>query len=475
MRAITNVMLFTIICLSGRVYSIGYGDMQPGAASMAQAYGAMARGAESIYWNPANLALNDGPNFSIRSLLDLSFSLENNSISIDDYNKYNGTFIDTQDKEAILTDIGPGGLRFNTDLGLGLPVVGGFSFPLPGNFKAAFAVDVQIGGEGAIPRDMIDFLLYGNQFGYERVAVGKAPGYDIAKWDGNVSALVVSSLALAKQWMPSLFQSYLSQFAVGGTFKIIGGGIGEVLRSDGGIETKVNGTDLEAYGITRMGGGQGFGLDVGVTGVSADGKATISLALMNLLDTMTWDAELELGDFTFESRTDSFFVEADRLRALSFAGNNSFGEIFDNPQKQNADGSDGDTIFREKTGTSAFSTNLPAMLRLGGTYDVFHNLRLNGQYDQAFSSGFGISSTPRVALGAEYSIVKWFPMRFGLSAGGRVGNSSAFGLGIGPFSLGSVKLRLFEYAVVNRGGFLPAGTQGMAISLGFFRFEVGGL
>ena len=93
----------------------------------------------------------------------------------------------------------------------------------------------------------------------------------------------------------------------------------------------------------------------------------------------------------------------------------------------------------------------------------------------SFSSGFGISSTPRVALGAEYSIVKWFPMRFGLSAGGRVGNSSAFGLGIGPFSLGSVKLRLFEYAVVNRGGFLPAGTQGMAISLGFFRFEVGGL
>ena len=75
MRAITNVMLFTIICFSGRVYSIGYGDMQPGAASMAQAYGAMARGAESIYWNPANLALNDGPNFSIRSLLDLSFSL----------------------------------------------------------------------------------------------------------------------------------------------------------------------------------------------------------------------------------------------------------------------------------------------------------------------------------------------------------------------------------------------------------------
>ena len=470
MRAITHVMLLTIISLSGRVYSIGYGDMQPAAASMAQSYGAMARGAESIYWNPANLALNDGPNVSIRSVIDFSFSLENNSISIADYNKYNGTFIDVEDKEAILTDIGPGGLRFNTDVGLGLPVVGGFSFPLPGNFKGAFAFDVQAGGEGAIPRDMIDFLLYGNQFGYEREAVGKAPGYDIAKWDGDVSALAVLSFALAKQWMPSLLQPYLSQFAVGGTFKVIGGGIGEVLRSNGGIETKVNGTNLDAYGVTRMGGGQGFGLDLGVTGVSADGKATVSLAFMNLLDTMTWDAELDVGDFTFESRTDSFFVEADRLRALSFAGQNSFGEIFDNPLDEN-----GDTVFMEKTGTSAFSTNLPAMLRLGGTYDVFHNLRVNGQYDQAFSSGFGISSTPRVALGTEYSIVQWFPMRVGLSAGGRVGNSSAFGFGIGPFSLGSTKLRIFDLALVNRGGFLPAGTQGMALSLGFFRFEVGGL
>ncbi|MEE3233886.1 MAG: DUF5723 family protein [Candidatus Latescibacterota bacterium] len=470
MRAITHIMLLTIICFSGRVYSIGYGDMQPAAASMAQAYGAMARGAESIYWNPANLALKGGPNVSIRSLFDFSFSLENNSISIEDYNKYNGTFIDVEDKEAILADIGPGGLRFNTDVGIGVPIIGGFSFPLPGNFKGAFAVDLQVGGEGAIPRDMIDFLLYGNQFGYEREAVGKAPGYDIAKWDGDVSALAVLSFALAKQWMPSLLQPYLSQFAVGGTFKVIGGGIGEVLRSNGGIETKVNGTNVDAYGITRMGGGQGFGLDLGVTGVSADGRATVSLAFMNLLDTMTWDAEFDVGDFTFESRTDSFYVEADRLRALSFAGQNSFGEIFDNPLDEN-----GDTVFREKTGTSAFSTNLPAMLRLGGTYDVFHNLRVNGQYDQAFSSGFGISSTPRVALGAEYSIVKWFPMRVGLSAGGRVGNSSAFGLGIGPFSLGSMKLRLLEFATVNRGGFLPAGTQGMAISLGLFRFEVGGL
>ena len=470
MKAIIQVMLLTVICFTGRVYSTGYGDMQPAAASMAQAYGAMARGAESIYWNPANLALNDGPSFSIRSLFDASFSLENNSISIADYNKYNGTFIDTQDKEAILTDIGPGGLRFNTDVGLGIPVIGGVSFPLPKNFKGAFAFDLQLGGEGAIPRDMIDFLLYGNQFGYEREAVGKSSRYDIAKWDGNLSALGIFSFALAKQWMPSILQPYLSQFAVGGTFKLIGGGIGEVLRSDGGIETKVNGTNLEAYGVTRMGGGQGFGLDIGFSGVSADGRATVSLALMNLLDTMTWDAEFPLGDFTFESRTDSFFVEADRLRALSFAGNNSFGEIFDNPQDAG-----GETVFREKTGSSAFSTNLPAMLRLGGTYDVFHNLRVNGQYDQAFSSGFGISSTPRIALGLEYSLVKWFPMRMGLSAGGRVGNSSAFGFGIGPFSLGSMKLRLLEFATVNRGGFLPAGTQGAAFSLGLFRFEVGGL
>ncbi len=43
--------------------AIGYGDAQPRAMGLAGTYTAMARGVESLYWNPANLALKDSPGF----------------------------------------------------------------------------------------------------------------------------------------------------------------------------------------------------------------------------------------------------------------------------------------------------------------------------------------------------------------------------------------------------------------------------
>ena len=41
--------------------AIGYGDARPRSMGLAGAYTAMARGVESLYWNPANLALKDSP------------------------------------------------------------------------------------------------------------------------------------------------------------------------------------------------------------------------------------------------------------------------------------------------------------------------------------------------------------------------------------------------------------------------------
>ena len=40
--------------------AIGYGDTRPRVMGLAGTYTAMARGVESLYWNPANLALK-GP------------------------------------------------------------------------------------------------------------------------------------------------------------------------------------------------------------------------------------------------------------------------------------------------------------------------------------------------------------------------------------------------------------------------------
>ncbi len=443
------ILALALLLTGGEALATGYGDTQPRAMGIAGAYGAMARGVESIYWNPANLALSDSPKLSLPLNMGLSFIMENNSISISDYNKYNGDFISDEDKDDIVGSIPGGGLKFNTDVGLFLPVIGGVAFPMPWGLSSAIAVNARLGLEGEIPRDMIDLLLNGNQFARNREAAGKSPGYDIAEWDGQGWGLGVFSWAIAKPMMPASLKNFLSEFAVGATFKVMSGGFGEVLRSDGGIETRVGGTDIDAYAVTRVGGGVGFGLDLGATGVTKDGKTTVGLALMNLLDTMNWN---------IESQQDSVFVQASRLRALSFTGKAGFDDIFDE--------------YGSETEDSSFSLTLPAMLRLGATHRPIPKLTVSGQYDQAFSSGFGISSTPRLALGVEYRLVDWFPLSFGLSGGGRAGQSSAIGFGFGPFSAGRWRLTLMETGLVNRGGFLPGVAQGAGWSINLLRVSM---
>ncbi len=443
------ILALALLLTGGEALATGYGDTQPRAMGIAGAYGAMARGVESIYWNPANLALSDGPKLSLPLNLGLSFIMENNSISISDYNKYNGDFISDEDKDDIVGSIPGGGLKFNTDIGLFMPVIGGVAFPLPWGLSSAIAINARVGMEGEIPRDMIDLLLNGNQFARDREAAGKSPGYDIAKWDGQGWGLGIFSWAIAKPIMPASLKNHLSEFAVGATFKVMGGGFGEVLRSDGGIETRIGGTDIDAYAVTRFGGGLGFGLDLGATGVTKDGKTTVGLALMNLLDTMSW---------SIESQQDSVFVQASRLRALSFTGKAGFDDIFDE--------------YGSETEDSSFSLTLPAMLRLGATHRPIPKLVVSGQYDQAFSSGFGISSTPRLALGVEYRLVDWFPLSFGLSGGGRAGQSSAIGFGFGPFPAGRWRLTLLETGLVNRGGFLPGVAQGAGWSINLLRVSM---
>jgi hypothetical protein len=112
------------------------------------------------------------------------------------------------------------------------------------------------------------------------------------------------------------------------------------------------------------------------------------------------------------------------------------------------------------------------MLRLGVAHSPFPRLTVAANYDQAFSSGFGISTTPRVSLGGEYRLVNWFPLRFGLSGGGRAGRSSALGFAFGPFSVKRFSMLLLETSAVNRGGFFPGTSQGFGYSINFLRMSI---
>lgn len=437
--------------------SEGLGDTQTRALSLSQAYTALARGPEAVFWNPANLALRGGPKFQWE-LVNFGFSLiaENNGFSVKTYND-NFTdktrLITEADKNKILKEIPAAGERINVDLdprfALGIPINGGVAFGMPWGLSSAVTLGFSTGFEAELPKAMIELMLKGNEFNKP---------YDIADWDGAGWSVFSLNLAAAKPWMPVRLKPYLDEFTVGGTFKVLSGAYGEIQKSNGSLLVEPQGMNLDFNLATRVAGGYGFGLDLGVAGVTKDRKLTFSAGLLNFLDYMSWG---------ISPQQDSVFAVANNLKATSVFGVKNIQDALDNPD---IDG-DGSADFTKNLGDKAFSRSLPAMLRLGAAYQLQPKLTLVGNYDQAFSSGFGIKSTPRLALGAEYRLVDWFPTRFGLSVGGRSSGSS-LGFAFGPFNLGHTQFEVLDLALVNRGGMLPGVSKGTAISLMLFKFNL---
>ncbi len=452
------ISLALIAIFAGNAY--GLNDLSPRAMALGQSYTALARGPEAVAWNPANLGLKSSPGFTW-NLLGFGFALvaENNSFSVQDYND-NFTsdthVIGDAEKDKLLGDIDAEGLKFNTDIGvmgaLGVPINGGVAFPLPWGLKSAVTTSLEVGLEGEVPKDMFTLFLKGNEFGQT---------YDISDWDGSGWGLVGFNFAAAKPWLPAQFKPYLREFSLGGTLKITGGAYGEVVQSGGtGFSSELQGADLDVFVVSQNAGGVGFGLDFGAAGVTKDGKTTVSLGVLNLLDVMSW---------SIDSRRDSVFASASNLRATRALDEDVVGveDILDNPD---VDG-DGDTDFYQKVSEDSFDRSVPAMIRLGAAHRLMPRLTLVGNYDQAFSEGFGITTTPRLSAGAEYRLVPWFPARAGISAGGRSSGSS-IGFAFGPFSVYHMQLELLETALVTRGGFFPGIAKGSAVSVMFFRFNL---
>lgn len=438
--------------------SEGLGDTQTRALALSQAYTALARGPEAVFWNPANLALRGGPKFQWE-LVNFGFSLiaENNGFSVKTYND-NFTdktrLITEADKNKILKEIPDDGERINVDLdprfALGIPLNGGVAFPISAwGLSSAITLGLNTGFEAELPKAMIELMLKGNEFNKP---------YDIADWNGSGWSVFSFNWAAAKPWMPGKLKPYLDEFTVGGTFKVLSGAYGDIQKSKGSLLVEPEGMDLDFNLITRAAGGYGFGLDLGVAGVTKDRKLTFSAGLLNFLDYMSWG---------ISPKQDSVFATANNLKATSVFGVKNIQDALDNPD---IDG-DGSADFTKNLGDKAFSRSLPAMLRLGAAYQLQPKLTLVGNYDQAFSSGFGIKVTPRISAGAEYRLVDWFPMRFGLTVGGRSSGSS-LGFAFGPFNLGHTQFEVLDLALVNRGGMLPGVSKGTAISLMLFKFNL---
>lgn len=435
---------------------LGFGDSNAKAMAMAGSFTALARGIDAVGWNPANLGLDGssvatgaidttkaetadttahipprrplgGPEYSI-GLFSFGLIVENNSFSVADYNEQNGSFISTKDKNDLLDKIPGEGLTLNANVearALSL------AFPGPRGVHGAVSFGAFGRLHGVMPKDLIEFLMLGNDFGRT---------YRIGEIDGGTWAVGSASLTGAKAWMPPGWERHLDQFSVGLTVKYLRGlAFGEVTRSEGGFTTRDTGVDLSAKVITRRSQrGSGFGLDIGCAAVRD--RLTISVGWINALGFLSWT----------DATSDSVVVMADSLYVTRLAEVEQFEEIVDNKRDAN-----GDPIFNTETPIADFSSGFPGRLRLGVAYWVSSKLVVTGSWDQGFGNAFGESTTPRLSAGAQYLVTRWFPVRAGFSIGGRSGKTSSLGFGLGPLHL----------AFVSRGGLLPGISKGTALAV----------
>ncbi len=389
--------------------SVGF---QARSWGMAGAYSAIARGEEAPYFNPANLALAGGPIFSI-SFLSLGVGLGNNSFTLSDYNRYNGSYLSERHKRTILGKIPSSGFSVDLRAELGLLSL---SYRNYGFFIGSFA-----GSHLTLPRDPFELILYGNELNR---------WYEIADVDGEVVAQAITGFSAAKR----LDLKWFDEFSIGANLKYLRGiYYAEVTRSGGGITTTESAIEGEGEVVYRHAqGGQGFSLDLGLAGSFGQGWV-VGLALFNPFGSLKWSKETKEGFFTFKA--ESLTASSTKSDTLVTSEDSSYD-------------------------IGPFRSPLPSYLRVGISRR-FHSLLLDLDYEQGFRNLGWLCTTPRFSLGAEYKPLKWLPIRGGIALGGREGFSTALGVGL---SIGSFRMDL---STSSRGLVFNPASKGIGLAASF--------
>ena len=460
---------FCLLCLLSTmaVGESAWAAGEPNARSlgMAGAFTGVARNLDAVDWNPANLGLS-GDRSVVVGLPNMGFEFGNNAFSMDVYERYNGKYLTEQDKSDIL-DLFRDGWRFDTSFrcdvfGLSVGRVGVKHW-------------VEFASSFTMTQAPFEMLLRGTE-------VGKTISLD--DLGAELRLLDVTALSYA-QPIPISFdisksgRFRITELALGATVKyIVGGayakletpegrlvfdeytmhGVGEAQIETAGVKWNL-GSDEEddepEFYPGKIGGG--LALDLGVATV-LNNDLTVSVGLVNLIGGVTWDTHCERAVFSFRGESDVL---------SSVEGTTEDGVMISE---------DGDTLFVSSDTSYAiesFESDIPTVLNVGVAYRL--NIEENGlfgihpspwlvkdvvvamDWQQAFSDGLGVSTTPRIALGIESKMLNGVvPLRYGVAFGGSedIVQTVGWGLHLGPFG--------WDIGLKNRGHWPSVSSKGFS-------------
>lgn len=382
--------------------------------AMGGAYSALARGVEAAHWNPATLGLPSAPAYSV-ALLATGAEVHNSSFSLADYRRYNGAFLTDDDKEIILSKIPRSGLGFYANSGAR---VLGFSVQ-----RVAIAAGARAYSNLRLSRDAVDLALNGNEL--ERT-------YDFDNTTGSGLAVAALSVSYGQPLAVDGFQA----FAAGMTFSTLRGiGIAEVVSAGGRFRTDFNGIRGSGHADFRTAeDGSGVAIDVGAAGELRSGW-TLTWGVKNLFSVLSWRSNI---------REYRYGADSDTLTARRVI-ETSLDSLF--------------SYYDERLDGVEFNTTLPRQLLVGAARQ-FERVVLAFEYVQGFDNAPGVSTSPLLAMGLEYTGLPLLPLRLGLGLGGsdRFYTALGFGLRAGQFSLNLA-------AQANSSFFVPGHGKGTGLAL----------
>jgi hypothetical protein len=450
-----KILILSLIFSSSFLYAGGDRTNLQGLG-MARTFTAVARGIDAVGVNPANLGYPDRGTVTFNVL---NFGMHGGSDfwNKELYTKYftgdengNAVFLDDQAKKDIIDGF-PAGLALSNfdfeikslSLSYQHSEVGGFVFSITD--RAGFTL--------MIPKDYIEFALYGNPLNSK---------YDFS--ETYVSAMWLREYALSYGRKTPRFV-FMKSMTAGITFKLIQGyGYAELTRNNTYFATnelaEISGKvdyRLKAAGVDYMfsdstqnfepfprPAGLGYGFDIGVSGFIKD-ELSVGIAIVNV------------GAVKWSHNTREISGQAELKIDDPFAGNQ-----LDTLDK---------ALKGEDKKIGSFRTGLPAALCIGAAYQLDKapwvgdnfpgELLLAFDYNQGFNNLPGNTTKPRFSFGAEYKPLKWLPIRTGLSVGGTDRVNMGFGFG---FLLGSFDM---EFATENFGAvFTPNDFRRFSFAMG---------
>lgn len=382
----------------------------PRALGMGGAYVGSARGVESLFQNPANLALPNAPTWSA-AFPTLSLGAGARGVELGDLAdlaQYDD--LSQEERDALLNDIPAGGTGLDLDL----------RAPLAALQYGRFAGSISYAtvGSHTVNRSIVDLVLNG----FDRTqtySINDTEGFRATFWD--VAAAYghrigpVALGATAHAYFPrALVRSALVD--VDTTYSVISGFT---------VPTDIRVT----YAGVRSESGSGFGLDLGAAMEPIPGL-TLSAALDNVVNTMEWDNALGVRTVVLDQND---YQEGD-------------------PQAILDEYEQSETEYVESAalpGTRALASRLlgdrdaalPMTLRAGAAYQMRTGTTVATAFQKELDEDtpFGGLWNQQLSLGVQQRL-PIITLRAGLATDMEDGTLLSGGLSLGPIHLGIARI-----------------------------------